>query len=177
MENITILKRLGVKRPETLGEMIKACRAIRAKAPNLTPITTPGVPNNFVNMVIGNAVSEVYEKNPRWDQQRSAGKVKFQTTPGWRTAVQGLKGLIDAKCFGPNVPAETFTQSVSNMVTQKAAMVWASSQLLSIMRNTTKNNDKYAMFAIPGKSKAKTNLMVAPSSNLAVNAKSSNLAA
>ena len=178
MDNMSLLKRLGLKRPETFGETIKLCRAIRAKAPNITPITVPGtVVDLFTTFIVVHALNEVYDKNPRWDQQRSAGKVKFQTTPGWRTAVQDLKSLIDAKCFGPNVPAESPTQSAGIMADGKAAIVWAGPQLLSITRTVSKSRDRFGMFQLPQKSRAKTFVVINASANLAVNKKAGNIAA
>ena len=104
--------------------------------------------------------------------------MKFQTTPGWRTAVEDLKSLIDAKCFGPNVPAETPTQSAGEYGGSKGrdSVGWTP-VAFELLRTVSKSRDRFGMFQIPQKSRAKTYVVINASANLAVNKKAGNIAA
>jgi raffinose/stachyose/melibiose transport system substrate-binding protein len=177
MYNRTLFKRLGLKVPQTFNQLLALCGAIRDKAPNMTPLAWPGTASSLkVDPIIMSAMSQVYARNPRWDQQRSAGKVKFQTTPGWRTAVGSIVRLRDAKCFAPSSASDSYTQSIGQIAGEQAAMMFAGDVLLPTLRAVNRKV-AFGMFPLPGRSKAETYIVMDPGENFAVNAKSKNIRA
>ena len=50
----------------------------------------------------------MYGADPDWDAQRTAGKVKFATTPGWTTTLNSIVQLYKAGCFQPGAQSAGF---------------------------------------------------------------------
>jgi raffinose/stachyose/melibiose transport system substrate-binding protein len=175
--NKDLYQSLGLRVPKTFAQFLGVCRTIRQKAPNLVPLGFIGaLPDARGAMAFALASSEVYGKDPNWNVKRAQGKVTFQTTPGWHTAVQHIVDLKNAGCFSPSVAADSPTAVIGQMVTQQAVMLWQSDQGASLIK-TTNPKLHIDMFVPPATTQAGTFMTVFPFDTLAVNKKSRNLAA
>lgn len=175
--NRPLFERLGLKVPETFDQFLALCGAIRDKAPNVTPLAWPGsIPAVITDVMTMSASSDVYARNPQWNQQRQRGEVKFQTTPGWRNAIERIVRMRDAKCFGPSTVSDTFQQSVAQMAGEKAAMLMGADALLPALRAANPKTE-FGMFPLPGRTKDETYIVLDPNENFAVNKKSGNISA
>ncbi|MBY4208083.1 extracellular solute-binding protein [Rhodococcus fascians] len=172
--NASLFERQGLEVPETFDELLAACSSIRGENPDMIPIAWPGTsPVYMIDFILMGAMSEVYAQNPDWDDQRARGEVKFQTTPGWKAAVERVIRLKDAECFGPSTPSDTFQQSVSQVASEQAAMMIGGDILLPVVR-AANEKDQFGVFPVPGTTPEETYVLLDPAGNFAINAASDN---
>jgi raffinose/stachyose/melibiose transport system substrate-binding protein len=91
----------------SLEDVIGQCATAKAKGKAIFGLAG-AVPPNPAIATVELATSTVYGATPEWDQQRSDGKVKFATTPGWKTALESMKQLYDSGCFQPGAAGAGF---------------------------------------------------------------------
>jgi raffinose/stachyose/melibiose transport system substrate-binding protein len=176
--NRDIFNRLGLKVPTTFAQWLTLCQTIRQKDPSLTPIAyTGGNLNANGAMPVGFASSTVYGKDQNWNAKRARGQVTFQSTPGWRLAVQHIVDMKNAGCFSSGVAGvpSIFTTS-AQVASGQAAMVWLSDGGVALIRAANPKAN-VGIFEPPGVTAASTHMTLFPFDALAVNKKSKNLAA
>ncbi|MGM5068688.1 ABC transporter substrate-binding protein [Rhodococcus qingshengii] len=172
--NVTLFERLGLEVPQTFDQMVAACGAIRDNDPDLIPIAWPGTsPVYIIDAIMTAAMGEVYAQNPDWDAQRDRGEVKFQTTPGWKDAVEHIVRLREAECFGPSTASDTYQQSVAQVAGEQAAMLIGGDILLPVVR-AANAEAQFGIFPLPGETEEKTHVLLDPAGNFALNESSQN---
>jgi raffinose/stachyose/melibiose transport system substrate-binding protein len=82
----------------TFSDVLQACATAKSKGKSLFGLAG-SVPANNGILALEIATSAVYGPNQNWDAQRTAGKVKFATTPGWTSTLDAIVQLNKASCF------------------------------------------------------------------------------
>ena len=82
----------------TLEDVIKQCSIATAKGLSIFGLAG-AIPANPGIATLELATSTVYGPTPDWDSQRTAGKVKFATSDGWKAALTGMQNLYKSNCF------------------------------------------------------------------------------
>jgi raffinose/stachyose/melibiose transport system substrate-binding protein len=104
------MKAIGQQLPETWDGLIGLCKAAQQHGRYFTGASGMAADNRVVLQSL--AAAYVYGPNPDWDQQRTDGKVKFATTPGWKTVLEHLKQMIDSDCYAPGAAGRTRDESL-----------------------------------------------------------------
>lgn len=91
----------------TFDDVLKACAAAKSKGKSLFGLAGAVPPNPGILAQIV-ATSTVYGPTPDWNQQRTAGKVKFATTDGWKQALKAIQTLYKKGCFQPGATGAGF---------------------------------------------------------------------
>ena len=91
----------------TFSDVLQACATAKAKGKSLFGLAGSAAPNTGI-LALEIATSAVYGADPDWDAQRTAGKVKFATTPGWTTTLNSIVQLYKAGCFQPGAQSAGF---------------------------------------------------------------------
>ena len=91
----------------TFSDVMQACATAKAKGKSLFGLAGSAAPNTGI-LALEIATSAVYGADPDWDAQRTAGKVKFATTPGWTTTLNSIVQLYKAGCFQPGAQSAGF---------------------------------------------------------------------
>ncbi len=174
--NRQIFGQLGLTVPKTWAQFMNTCRTIKQRAPNVTPAVFGGA--TFASdggLVAVFASSTVYAKDPTWNAKRLAHKATFQSTPGWRVAVQDMVDLKN-NCFGPSVASDTPQTILPKMVTGQAAMLFGSDGQIANVRALNPQLDVGLALA-PGPTRATTYMTLVATDGVAVNKKASNISA
>lgn len=98
---------LDITAASNLDEIIAACPAAAAKGVAIFGLAGAVAPNPAIASV-ELATSLVYGTTPDWNEQRTAGKVKFATSTEWKTTLDYLKKMFAAGCFQPGAEGAGF---------------------------------------------------------------------
>jgi raffinose/stachyose/melibiose transport system substrate-binding protein len=126
--NDDLFKKLGLSVPQTFPQLLSVCQ--KAKAAGTVALWSSGDASGIGRLAEVLAVAPVYGADPKWTSELKAGKVTFDGTAGWHTAMQELVQLNQAGCFQPgltsysqNAAATAFAQGqglmFDNTSTQK----------------------------------------------------------
>ena len=122
--NKGLFQSLGLKIPTTFAQYLKLCSTIRQKAPTVTPLDVLGsVPTALAAIALGFAGSDVYAEHPNWNAERAANKVAFQSSAGWKEALQSIVDLKTAGCLGPDAAAASVPEVIGQIASGQAAML------------------------------------------------------
>lgn len=163
----------GAAEPTTYPGLLAACKTAAAK--NTPLISVAGsVPANagiFAQII---AASTVYAANPNWNADRSANKVTFAGTAGWKTALQEIVDMKNAGCLlggseGQGVPA--MFSSVGN---SQAISLPGPAGVINAVKAITPTL-KFGLWPFPGATATDTRATVGYSDAFGVNAKSPSL--
>jgi raffinose/stachyose/melibiose transport system substrate-binding protein len=102
----------------TWSDVLKACAAAKSKGKSLFGLAGAVPPNPGILAQIV-ATSTVYGPTPDWNQQRTAGKVKFATTAGWKQALQAIQTMYKQNCFQPGATGAGFDALTNGASTGK----------------------------------------------------------
>lgn len=91
----------------TFTDVLQACATAKAKGKALFGLAGSAAPNTGI-LALEIATSAVYGPDPTWDAQRTAGTVKFATTPGWTTTLNSIVQMYKAGCFQPGAQSAGF---------------------------------------------------------------------
>ena len=91
----------------TFSDVLQACAAAKAKGKALFALAGAAPPNTGILALII-ATSAVYGPDPGWDAQRTAGKVKFATTPSWTATLNSIVQMNKAGCYQPGAESAGF---------------------------------------------------------------------
>ncbi len=91
----------------TFSDVLQACATAKAKGKSLFGLAGSAAPNTGI-LALEIATSAVYGADPNWDAQRTAGTVKFATTPGWTATLNSIVQLYKAGCFQPGAQSAGF---------------------------------------------------------------------
>jgi raffinose/stachyose/melibiose transport system substrate-binding protein len=123
LTNDTMLKKLGLKVPQTFPRLLALCE--KAKAAGAIPLMLTAQGSNTLQQLIADiALTTVYAKDPKWAQKLRGGKVTFQGTAGWHEALKEIVDLNEAGCFQPG-PAATTGPSGDAIFAQGQAATYA----------------------------------------------------
>ncbi|MFI0372902.1 ABC transporter substrate-binding protein [Actinomadura sp. 1N219] len=168
---VTELEDWRLKPPGTFDELLKLCGEIRGHDKYAL---VPGAADQAGNRMLlqSFAAANVYSDDPKWDEKRAAGQVKFQTTPGWRQTFQQVADMINADCYYPGGAGRTTEEGKNLQIkSDKATMGIGPSTASSYVtrRNPAR---KWAAVPVPGRRQSILPLEV---SGLSVAAKGDNV--
>jgi raffinose/stachyose/melibiose transport system substrate-binding protein len=107
--NADAAKAVGIKLTDasSFQDVLTACDTAKSKGKALFGLAGAVPPNPGILAQIM-ATSTVYGPTPDWNQQRTAGKVKFATTDGWKQALQAIQTMYKRGCFQPGATGAGF---------------------------------------------------------------------
>jgi raffinose/stachyose/melibiose transport system substrate-binding protein len=101
---------IGKEQPESWDELIGLCKAAREHGKYFTGSSGMAADNRVVLQSLSAAF--VYGSDPHWDAKRTAGKVTFASSPGWRKVMESLKQMIGSDCYAPGAAGRTRDESL-----------------------------------------------------------------
>jgi raffinose/stachyose/melibiose transport system substrate-binding protein len=160
-----LFARLGLKVPETFGQLLAACQKAKADGTIAVELDTTN-PMSLTYLVYALAATTVYRADPHWNSELNAGKVTFVGSPGWHEALQKLVDMKNAGCFPPLGDAGQFAQG------QGLMSAVTSGQKAVLDANQPQFPDHFRLFPA-GDSPAETEVMIGSFNTFSVNAHSS----
>lgn len=160
--------------PTTFADLLTLCRTISGQGK--TPISWGGasqpVNANNVAVLAGNTVMS---QDPDWLTKAIAGQASFADTPGWKTALQQVVDMKNAKCFNAGVGGASLNQMIADFANGSATMMFTTTGLLGNVLQQVPTL-KIGIFAAPGPSADSTRITTQAAGGLGINAKSTHLA-
>jgi raffinose/stachyose/melibiose transport system substrate-binding protein len=143
--DVSMFRRFGWELPRTFDDLISLCG--KAKQQGITLIAF----QNQVGKEVVNALAATYvfSRNPNWIQDRIAGRVKFASSPEWRTVFERLEQMRDAGCFQDGWQAAGVPDTSPLLIARRAAMNIAPSQGISQLKLVTPGVE-WASLPFPG---------------------------
>lgn len=118
---VPVFEKFRITPPATWNELLRVCKTLRAND-SYAMADGLGAPNSNLFKMQAFAASNVYAKNPNWDQDRAAGKVTFAGTPGWHQVFQQVVDMINADCFYPGYAGRKWEGTLQLLAQDKAHM-------------------------------------------------------
>ena len=172
IHNTKTFESKGWTQPRTWSEFLGLCEKI--KASGMYPIAA-GNGTNWVNQLLTYAIlpSIVYADNPRFNEDRRAGKVKFATS-GWKEALSKYAELQKLGYLSPNPNGTSIDEQLQMVATGKAGMAIVTAGNLPNMFKYAGHRD-FAIMPIPGTDNpSKFWTTASASTGFALNAKAAN---
>lgn len=121
--NKKIFEENGIQVPTNYQEMLAACEQLKANS--ITPVAF-GIKDGYVTQFLPYQIAPttVYAKNPNWDADLAAGKVKFNS-PEWKRTLEIPFEFLDKGYFTPNALGVGDQQSVEMFARGEAAMTFS----------------------------------------------------
>jgi raffinose/stachyose/melibiose transport system substrate-binding protein len=167
--NDTLFAKLGLKVPQTFGQLLDLCQ--KAKADGTVAVLVSGA--GVTQMTADLAITTLYAKDKRWLGQRRAGKVSFDGTAGWHEALQEYAELGQAGCFEPGAVGTTADAAIS-MFAQGQALMFAGPAVTRELVDQEKPQFRYSHHAFPdGTAAGQTRTMLILGDAIGVNAHAS----
>jgi raffinose/stachyose/melibiose transport system substrate-binding protein len=157
--------------PTTFDQLLQVCKTM--KADGKSAISASGQAPAL--MVASIASNYVYNKIPDWNEQRSAGKVKFATSPEWRQVFQAVLTLKNNGCFPKGVEALGIPQSIARLASGASLLAVAPGDASSAI-TAANPKAKLGFFPFPGATASDTRVPVSYGQALGVNKASKHLA-
>lgn len=169
--NVTKVKELGLEIPNTWDDLLKFCAAAHDKG---VAAYAAGFNDAAHFIYLSAAAGLVYSKDPKFDQEQLAGKVKFQGSP-WEKVFQIYVDMNKANCFQAGALGATRAQTDDLVASGKAlAVVDVGASLAGLSAINPKN--QYVLTPFPATNDPKQNWIPAfPGYTLSVNAASKNI--
>jgi raffinose/stachyose/melibiose transport system substrate-binding protein len=104
--NDDLFKKLGLEVPQTFSQLLTVCQ--KAKADGMVPLLLPANGSLILpDLASQIALTTVYAGDARWGTELNEGKVTFEGTPGWHSALQEIVDMNNAGCFEPGAAGLT----------------------------------------------------------------------
>ena len=169
--NKTVLDQLGGTLPQTYDDMTALFD--KAKAAGILPVASGA---DFYYLFSIGAVTDIYAKNPTFDQDVNDGKITLQDSPDWVTLLQRIyvdwvdKGYVPKDALGIDRSTTMLTQFVQNKALFFPMGSWDLSNILSVAGS----DFQMGLIPYPGAVADQMGVLVATNDSIAVNAKSPN---
>jgi raffinose/stachyose/melibiose transport system substrate-binding protein len=165
--NDGLFEKLGLSVPQTFAQLLTVCQ--KAKATGTVAIWQSGDGPSIGRLVEALAVGPVYAADSEWTSELKAGKVTFDSTPGWHTALQELVDMDKAGCFEPGLTGTQVTAAVAGFAKGQGLMFTNTSSQKGII-DAAGSQFSYTFHLFPGGTAAgqtttALNLNFAPSIN------------
>jgi raffinose/stachyose/melibiose transport system substrate-binding protein len=172
--NLSALKSNGIDAPPTsLPELYEDCSTVAAKGKTLFNLAAAAGPNAGI-FVMSIAASSVYGKDPKWNDQRAAGKVTFANSVLWKTTLQTILDLQSKGCFQKGVAAGQISQLFTAVASGSAMALAAPAGATTDLHGLDASNG-YKVSAFPGTTSGATRIFSSPSDVLGINAHSKHI--
>ncbi|GAA4344815.1 extracellular solute-binding protein [Microbacterium rhizosphaerae] len=170
--NDELAKSIGVNvTPSTsLDDLIAQCGAARAQGKSIYGLAGAAPPNTGF-LALGIATSTVYGPDKDWNQKRAAGKVTFDGTKGWHTALESIKAMFDAKCFQDGAQGAGFDALTNGASQGKILGFFAPSAAAKEIMDAAGGHVKLVIQPIPAPAGTKTYLSLSADQSVAASAK------
>lgn len=165
--NVNAFKQLGLSVPTTFNQLLGMCK--RIKGAGKVPMVLAGQAPQFY--AEEPAVNNVYSADPSWNANRTAGKVTFAGSKGWRDSLQEFTQMNDAGCYQPGAAATTVNQAFNMMATEQALMFIAPAAAVGPIHGINPKVD-VKMFPVPGPTPDATRALATFTDSYSVNARS-----
>ncbi|MFI0478997.1 ABC transporter substrate-binding protein [Actinomadura sp. 9N215] len=168
---VTELEGWKLKPPATFAELLKVCGEIRKHDKYAL---VPGAADQAGNRMLlqSFAAANVYSDDPKWDEKRAAGQVKFQTTPGWRQTFQQIVDMINADCYYPGGAGRTTEEGKNLQIKSNKATMGIGPSTASSYVTRRNPARKWAALPVPGR---KQSILPLEVSGLSVAARGKNV--
>jgi raffinose/stachyose/melibiose transport system substrate-binding protein len=113
--NETAAKEVGVSYPTDWNSLKTACMKAADGGKALFALAgSTGVNSGFMAQII--ASTRVYAENPKWNEDRAAGKTTFAGSQGWKETLETVVEMTKAKCFQPGAAGAGFDVLTNGLV-------------------------------------------------------------
>jgi raffinose/stachyose/melibiose transport system substrate-binding protein len=146
--NDALFRRLGLKVPETFGQLLSVCRA--ANASGTVAVLLAGGSTNLASTLDDIAAATVYGRDPHWTAELRAGTVSFDRSPGWHQALQRFVEMNDAGCFQPGMAGVSSTTSILGEFAQGGALMAPTISSNKGVLDTSGPQFPYSFHPLPG---------------------------
>ena len=147
--NEDVFRRLGLREPETLGELAATCRAIHTAAPDLIPISLgakePWTITHYLTMLFTRFVPA--EVRAADDAMTAPSDVLF-AHPGYEEALEAFRDLQDAGCFNRGINSVRPEEARALFGVEVAAMTFCGTWCLTPL-DQDGLGDRYGLFPMP----------------------------
>jgi raffinose/stachyose/melibiose transport system substrate-binding protein len=170
-----VLGDLGLKVPQTMNQLLSACRTAKSKGKAFLNVAGASAQNAglLASVVAG---SYVLAADPNWNQKRLANKVTFAGTPAWRTTLQRIVDMKNAGCFPAGAESFDNIPATPGFVSNQVVGWVLPSSITGLIKSFNKSA-QYNFFAMPGDKAANTRVFSSPTDAFAVYSKTPNKAA
>jgi raffinose/stachyose/melibiose transport system substrate-binding protein len=170
--NDDLFRKLGLRVPQTFAQVLALCQ--QAKAAGTSALIMDGASTTGVGLLLLNlAVAPVFGQDRQWDGQLRAGRVGFDSTPGWHQALQEFVDLNNSGCFQPGTTGTTLPAEEQEFDQGQGLMAPAPSSVLGAFA-AAGLQFAYSFHPFPGgSSPAQTTTPLGFTTGLGVNAHSS----
>lgn len=129
----------GIKVPANYDEMMQVCETLKSK--NIAPVVY-GIKDTYLTQFFPYQISPtaVYSKNPSWDKDLVAGKVKFNS-PEWKRVLEVPFDMNKKGYFTKNALGVGDQQSVEMFARGEGAMTFNGSWAVGTARAANPNID------------------------------------
>ena len=148
--NEDVFTRLGLREPQSLGELADACRVIRRDAPDLIPISLgakePWTITHYVTMLFTRFVPPAVREA---DDAMTAPADALFTHPGYEQALLAFRDLQDAGCFNRGINSVRPEEARALFGVEVAAMTFCGTWCLTPLDQDGLAG-RYGLFPMPG---------------------------
>ncbi|MDX6486141.1 MAG: raffinose/stachyose/melibiose transport system substrate-binding protein [Gaiellaceae bacterium] len=167
--NDDLFRKHGLKIPSTFPQLLDLCR--RSRTAGTTAYLFPGAAAQAASNLI--ATLAVADVDKRFDQKHRAGNVSFESTAGWRQALQQVIDMNDAGCFQAGASGAS-NQSVLAQFAQGQALMAGALTSNQGLIDAASPQFRYTFHPFPtGSDVAKTMIALTAPATLGINAHAS----
>ena len=140
----------GVAYPKDFQGILDTCTSVAAQGKSLFVIAgSIGANTGIMAQTI--AATRVYADDPKWDQERTAGKTTFAKSAGWKETLQDIVAMNKAGCFQKGAEGAGF-DAITNGLTQGAAVgMFGPSGAATEINTAAQGHAKFDVQAFPAK--------------------------
>jgi raffinose/stachyose/melibiose transport system substrate-binding protein len=170
--NDELAKSIGVNvdASTSLDGIIAQCAAARSQGKSIFGLAGAAPPNTGF-LALGIATSTVYGPDKNWNQKRTDGKVTFEGTQGWHTALESIKKMFDAKCFQDGAESAGFDALTNGASQGKILGFFAPSAAAKQIMDAAGGHVKLVILPIAAPDGTKTYLSLSADQSVAASAK------
>jgi raffinose/stachyose/melibiose transport system substrate-binding protein len=157
----------------TMQDVIAQCKKVASGGQAVFGLAGAMAPNTGI-FSAAVAASTVYGPDPKWNQERAAGKTTFASSKGWQDALQTVKDLYDSGCFQKGAASAGFDALTNDSGSGKILGFAAPGGAAKDIMDSTHGAVTLTVEAMPAPSGYKTYLMAGTPDAIAGNAASGN---
>jgi raffinose/stachyose/melibiose transport system substrate-binding protein len=121
--NRQVFKRYGLKVPHNYAQVVRVCKTLKQKAPNIAPIYMGGGDQWPLQVLAFMMWNDAIKNNPYLIAGLNKHKVKF-TNPAFVWGIQAEKNLQNMGCLTSDILTATYEGEQKSLMSGKAAMVF-----------------------------------------------------
>jgi raffinose/stachyose/melibiose transport system substrate-binding protein len=173
--NSTQAKAAGTEYPTDWDSLLSTCKDLSGKGKALY-VLAGSMPPNTGLMAMAISATRVYAENPKWNDDRAAGKTTFADTQGWKDTLDAIVELNKNGCFQKGVEGAGFDAITAGILQGTSLAAFIPSNSAADLKQNAADQD-FLVEQIPAAPGGKAFGIAGADYSLALNAKAKNAAA